>query len=357
MNKPKRLKKGDKVAIVSLSSGLLGEPQCSHQLKHGIDRIKKLGLVPVFMENTLKGINYLCENPQSRANDLKQAFFDDDIKAIICAIGGDETYRLLPYLLDDSTFIEKVKNNPKIFMGFSDTTNNHLMFYKLGMVSFYGPAFLTDFAELDLNMLIYTEECVKQLFENTNTIEIKSSETWYLDRVDYSSKSLGIARIQRPEEKGYDIIYGIGVIEGDLLGGCVESLYDGYTGNRYTEQKIIYEKYQLMPTIHDWKNKIMFIETSEEKPSPQTFKKYLKYFGDQGVFAVIKALMVGKPIDEVYYDEYRQILKRFADKYHLPIIYNVNFGHSYPRTILPYGLKTRIDFSNRQIFIIEAMFD
>ncbi|MFA5179268.1 MAG: S66 peptidase family protein [Candidatus Izemoplasmatales bacterium] len=357
MNKSKHLKNGDKVAIVSLSSGLLGEPLCNHQLKLGINRIKKLGLVPVFMENTLRGIDYLHEHPKSRANDLKQAFFDDDIKAIICAIGGDETYKLLPYLLDDPTFIEKVKTNPKIFMGFSDTTNNHLMFYKLGMVSFYGLAFLTDFAELDRNMLSYTEECVKQLFKNNNTIEIKSSKTWYLDRVDYSSKSLGTARIQLPEDKGYDIIYGSGPIEGELLGGCIESLYDGYTGDRYPEQKEIYEKYQLMPTINDWKNKIMFIETSEEKPSPQSFKKYLEYFSEQGIFAVINGLMVGKPIDEVYYDEYRQILKQFANKYDLPIIYNVNFGHSYPRAILPYGLKTRIDFTNKQIFIVEALFD
>ncbi len=357
MNKPKHLKKGDKVAIVSLSSGLLGEPQCSHQLKLGINRIKKLGLIPVFMENTLRGVNYLRKNPQSRANDLKQAFFDDDIKGIFTAIGGDDTYKILPYLLGDLTFINKVKTNPKIFMGFSDTTNNHLMFYKLGMVSFYGLAFLTDFAELDKNMLNYTEECVKQLFENRNIIEIKSSKTWYLDRDDYSSKSLGTARIQMLEEKGYDIIYGSDVIEGDLLGGCIESLYDGYTGDRYPEQKEIYDKYQVMPIIHDWKNKIMFLETSEEKPSPQAFKKYLEYFGNQGIFATINALIVGKPIDEVYYDEYRQILKQFADKYHLPIIYNVNFGHSYPRTILPYGLKARIDFSNKKIFIVEALFD
>ena len=57
------------------------------------------------------------------------------LKVIICAIGSD-TYRLLPYLLEDEGFIKKVKTNPKIFTGFSDTTNNHLMFYKLGMVSF-----------------------------------------------------------------------------------------------------------------------------------------------------------------------------------------------------------------------------
>jgi muramoyltetrapeptide carboxypeptidase LdcA involved in peptidoglycan recycling len=93
---------------------LLDEPQCSHQLKLGIYRIKKLGLVPVFMENTLNGINYLRENPQSRANDLKQAFFNDDIKGIFSAIGGDDTYKLLPYFLGDLTFIDKVKTSPKV---------------------------------------------------------------------------------------------------------------------------------------------------------------------------------------------------------------------------------------------------
>ena len=138
MIKPQRLKKGDKVAIVSLSSGILGEKEIIHKYELGKKRLEeKFGLEVIAMKNTLKGIKYLYEHPEKRAEDLMEAFKDKSIKAIICAIGGDDTIRLLPYIDYDV-----IKNNPKIFMGFSDTTANHLMMYKAGLVSYYGPCFL-----------------------------------------------------------------------------------------------------------------------------------------------------------------------------------------------------------------------
>lgn len=76
MNKPKALKDGDKVAIVSLSFGIMGEDFCKHELEIGIRRLKELGLEPVFMDHALKGIEYLKQNPKVRAEDLKQAFMD-----------------------------------------------------------------------------------------------------------------------------------------------------------------------------------------------------------------------------------------------------------------------------------------
>ena len=101
MIKPERLKKGDKVAIVSLSRGLLGMPYCKHELELGIKRLQEFGLVPVIMPNALKEIDYLEEHPEERASDLKQAFMDASIKAIITAIGGNDTYKIIPYLMED----------------------------------------------------------------------------------------------------------------------------------------------------------------------------------------------------------------------------------------------------------------
>ena len=164
MKKPMNLNKGDKIAIVSLSRGLLGMPFCKHELDIAIKRLKEFGLIPVIMPNALKDIKYLEEHPESRANDLKQAFMDDSIKAIITAIGGIDTYKTIPYLMEDKEFIEAVKNNPKIFTGFSDTTNNHLMLNKLGLSTFYGPCLLVDIAELDNEMLPYTKEKKKKFF-------------------------------------------------------------------------------------------------------------------------------------------------------------------------------------------------
>lgn len=103
----------------------------------GTKRLKEYGLEPIFMPNALKGIEELREHPELRASDLKQAFIDPTIAGIICAIGGDDTYRLLPYLMEDSDFIHALNHHPKLFTGFSDTTVNHLMFYKLGLKTFY----------------------------------------------------------------------------------------------------------------------------------------------------------------------------------------------------------------------------
>ena len=144
MIKPKVLKKGDKIAIVSLSRGLLGMPFCKHELDIAIRRLKELGLEPVIMPNALKDVKYLEEHPEKRASDLKQAFMDDSIKAIITAIGGVDTYKLIPYLMEDEEFKTAVLDHPKIFTGFSDTTNNHLMLNRIGLATFYGPCLLVD---------------------------------------------------------------------------------------------------------------------------------------------------------------------------------------------------------------------
>ena len=93
-----KLNKGDKVAIVSLSSGILGESFIKHELDLGIKRLEELGLVPVFMDNTLKGLDFVKNNPEKRFEDLKNAFKNSEIKAIISAIGGDDSYKLLPYI-------------------------------------------------------------------------------------------------------------------------------------------------------------------------------------------------------------------------------------------------------------------
>ena len=142
MIKPKKLKKGDKVAIVSLSSGLAGEEMFRHRYELGKKRLEQLGFNVVIMKNALKGIEYLYNHPEKRAEDFMEAILDKDIKGIICNIGGDDTIRLLPYI-----DFEAIANNPKVFMGYSDTTINHFMMQKAGVVSYYGPAVMTDFAE------------------------------------------------------------------------------------------------------------------------------------------------------------------------------------------------------------------
>ncbi|MCX7951044.1 MAG: LD-carboxypeptidase [Clostridiales bacterium] len=346
MLKPKALKKGDKVAIVSLSSGLLGEDFMKHQLELGIKRIKEFGLEPVIMPNALKGIEYIKNHPEARAKDLKDAFCDESIKGIICAIGGDDTYKTLPYLLEDKEFIDAVKNNPKIFTGFSDTTINHMMFYKLGLVTYYGPSFITDLAELDIEMLPYTKKAFMNFFENNDEVVIESSDVWYEERKDFT---IGTSRIKHKEKRGYEVLQGKGKVRGRFLGGCLESLCDILTGYIYDDEKEICERYGIFPSLDEWKDKILFIETCEEKPSPEEFEKELITLKNTGIFNVISGIIVGKPQDEAYYEEYKEVLCNVIGNKDLPILYNVNFGHAYPRCIIPYGIEAEIDLDNKTI--------
>ena len=206
MKYAKKLRKGDKVAIVSLSSGMLGEAFCSHNIEIGVKRLREYGLEPSFMPNSLKGIEYLKANPKARAKDLKDAFMDDSIAGIICAIGGDDTYRLLPYLLEDEEFIDAVHKSPKLFTGFSDTTINHLMFYKLGLSTYYGPNFICDLAEISDEMLPYSKKAFESYIEGNEYREITSSEIWYQERTDFSKEAVGTERISHREEHGFELV-------------------------------------------------------------------------------------------------------------------------------------------------------
>lgn len=356
MKKPKALKVGDKVAIVSLSSGMLGEEFCKHNVEIGSKRLKEMGVQPVFMPNARKGIEYLREHPEARAADLKAAFADESIKGIICGIGGDDTYRLLPYLMGDQRFLASVEAHPKLFTGFSDTTINHLMFYQLGLSTFYGPAFITDLAEISTTMLPYTERWFRCFFEGETVKEIDSSDYWYEERLDFSRKAIGQERIFHQEKRGFEVLQGEGYVTGSLLGGCLESLYDCLAGTRYADEVTICRKYRLFPETKQWQHKIFFLETSEEKPTPEKVERMLTALKEQGIFKEINGMIVGKPQDEVYYEEYKKILCEVVDDPTLPILYNVNFGHATPRCVLPYGMQVKLDLDQKKIEFLEPFF-
>lgn len=350
MIKPNNLSPGDRIAIVSLSSGMLGEEYCSHNITIGTKRIEEFGLTPVFMPNSLKGKDFLERHPEKRAEDLKQAFLDDSIQGIITAIGGDDTFRLLPYLMEDKEFIQAVKDSPKLFLGFSDTTVNHLMFHRIGLQTFYGQAFLCEFAEIADEMLPYSREAFLGCFHGFHSI--RPSGIWYEERTDFSEAAVGSDRIFHEESHGYELLLGDSVFEGELLGGCLESMYDMLESKRYAEEGAICRRYRIFPEKDEWNGKIVFLETCEEKPAPELLRTELQALEHAGVFDAANGIIVGKPQDEQYYEEYKEVYREmFRDK-DLPVLYNVNFGHALPRAILPYGAHVRVDAVKQEILFL-----
>ena len=333
------------VGIVSLSSGILGEPHIQFETETGIRRLEEYGLNIKFMPHALMGLDYVKAHPEKRAEDLLLAFHDPEIDMILCAIGGDDTYRLLPYLFDHDELANSVTD--KVFLGFSDTTINHLMLHKVGLTTFYGQAFLPDICELSSEMLPYTRKYFEELINTENISEICPSDIWYEERKSFGIDQAGKPLISHPNS-GFELLQGPSVFSGKILGGCIDSIYDMFNGDRYADMPVLCKKYHLFPDPEDWKGRILLLETSEEKPSPEKYRKALEYLKQTGVFEAVSGLLIGKPMDETYAQEYRLLLTKVIDRPDLPIVFNLNVGHSVPRCIIPFGINAFIDV-NKQV--------
>ena len=334
------------IAIVSLSAGTIGEDFVKHEVEIGIKRLEDYGLQVRFMPHALKGIEYVKEHPDKRAKDLLDAFKDPAIDMLLCAIGGEDTYRLLPYLFGQNELAEAACD--KFFLGFSDTTINHFMLSKVGIKTFYGQSFLADVCELEKDMLPYTKQYFEELIHTGTIQEIQPSDIWYESRTDFGVDQVGVP-MKKHTNHGFELLQGSPVFSGEILGGCIDSIYDMFYGDRYADMPVLCEKYKLFPEKEGWSGKILLLESSEEKMPPSKYRKAIETLKEKGVFDAIAGVLIGKPMDEVYADEYKMILKETINDPNLPVVFNINVGHALPRCIIPFGIKATVDAEEQVI--------
>ena len=334
------------VGIVSLSSGIIGEEFIQFEVEIGLRRLREYGLKVKFMPNALKGIDYIREHPEKRAEDLLQAFRDPEIDMILCAIGGDDTFRLLPYLFDHDELREAVSQ--KVFLGFSDTTINHFMLHKVGLNTFYGQSFLADVCELGPEMLPYSRRYFEELISTGGIREIVPSDIWYGERERFTPDQVGKELTSHPD-RGFELLQGPAVFSGKILGGCIDSMYDFFNGELYADMPLLCEKYGLFPALEDWRGRILLLESSEEKMPPEKYRRALEYFKEKGVFDVVSGVLVGKPMDETYVEEYKRHLIDVIGDPRLPVVCNINIGHAEPRCIIPFGVEAVVDVEKQVI--------
>ena len=338
------------VTIVSLSSGIIGEPFVQFETEIGLKRLKEYGLNVKFMPHAKMGLDYIKAHPEKRAEDLLAAFRDPETDMILCAIGGDDTYRLLPYLFEHNELAEAVTD--KVFLGFSDTTINHLMLHKAGLRTFYGQAFLPDICEIGPEMHPYTRKYFEELIRTRTIREITPSDVWYEERLAFTPDQVCTRTPSHPNQ-GFELLQGAPVFSGKILGGCIDSLYDFFNGERYEDMPVLCEKYRLFPEKEDWKGRIILLETSEEKPTPEKYRESLEYLKARGVFDAVSGVLAGKPMDETYAAEYKELLKEVIAKPELPIVFNINIGHAMPRCIMPFGVEATVDTGKQVIRFME----
>jgi muramoyltetrapeptide carboxypeptidase len=331
--KPTQLRQGDFVAVVSPSFGAAG--LFPHRLELGFSQMKKLGFQVKVMANARGTLGAVSGTPQQRVDDLHTAFLDPQIKAVIAAIGGDHSNQLLP-LLD----FDLIRANPKIFMGYSDITVLNLAIHrKTGLVTFNGPAFITDFGEYPA-MLEYTRVSFQRTLCSVDAPgQIHPAADWTEEFLDWGAKKdLERPRLFQPSP-GWSWIKP-GSAEGWLVGGCIESM-DHLRGTPYWP---------------DFEGAILFLETSEDKPSPQRVNSLLMDYQNMGVFDQINGLLVGRPMlySDAEKQQLRDVILERARAYSFPIITDMDFGHTAPQMVLPIGCRARVDGSAKIFEIIES---
>lgn len=337
--KPKALKAGDKIATISLSWGGAGE--IPHRYQIGKRQLEEnFGVSVVETKNALRSADWLYKNPQARAEDLMEAFADNSIKAIFSNIGGEDSIRILPYL--DLSIVTK---NPKIFLGFSDSTITHLTCYKAGLTSFYGTSLLVGFAE-NGGMFKYQIDDIKRTLFSTKPIGkiLPNTNGWTSERLEWGDKSLANQKRKLTENNGWNLLQGTSNVRGKLIGGCADVL-----------EFLKSTEYWFDST--DWQDSIFFLETSEVMMQPMYFKWIMWNYAAQGVFHKIKAIILGRPYDNKFTEDYNKILLQIVrDELkltELPIITEMDFGHTSPTFTIPYGLTAEINCTEKSFSINE----
>ncbi len=312
---PERLQKGDKIMVIAPARGVKIIGKDVRQIAR--ERLESLGLEVVFAPNAIdENWDYMGSSPiEKRVADIHTAFSDKSVKGIMTIIGGANSNQLLPHL-----DYELIKKNPKVFCGFSDITALHnAILAKTGLVTYYGP----HFSSLGMKHgCDYTfEHFVKMLMadgqDEISPSTVWSDDLWFLDQEKREFEA----------NEGYWNIRS-GEAEGTIIGGNL-CTYNLLLGTPYRPQ--------FTPDT------VLFIEDTESSPLAD-FERNLQALIYQEDFKNVKALVIGRfqKGSEVTRDGLEFVLNSKAELKDMPILANVDFGHTAPLLTIPLGGKAKL---------------
>lgn len=311
--KPARLKPGSVVGIVSPAGATFEKDD----LDIVQDAVKALGLFPKLSRHILDRYGYLAGQDKDRAADLNQMFADPEVAAILPIRGGWGCSRILPYL-----DYERIRQNPKIIVGFSDITALTLAIYaRSGMITFHGPNGLTSW---------------------------KTKQTEYFRRVLFDRESITFQNLKdgEDEDRLMQVKYRIrtitsGTAKGRLIGGNL-SVFSGIVGSPY---------------LPDLKGAILFLEETNE--NIYRIDRMMTHLKIAGVFKNLAGFIFGQcpncspdadygslTLEEVILDHIKPL--------GIPAWSGAMIGHIEPILTLPIGLEVEIDSRVGTIRMLEA---
>ena len=271
------------------------------------------------------------------------AFADPSIDGIVTSIGGDDSVRLIPHL-----DLGVIAANPKIFLGFSDTTSLHFACLAAGVTSFYGPAIMAGFAE-NGGMHRTTADGVQRALFSTDPIGPVplNEEGTTTERLEWADPGLQSQRRVLQPAGVPRVLQGRGIATGRLIGGCAEVL-EMLKGTAW------------WPPLDYWDGAILFYETSEDVPSPTFIRYWLRNFAAQGILQRLSGLLLARPdpgADPDYPGKLEAaVVAALAEAglADLPVLSGLDFGHASPILTLPYGVIASIDCAAASLTIHEA---
>jgi muramoyltetrapeptide carboxypeptidase LdcA involved in peptidoglycan recycling len=246
---------------------------------------------------------------------------------------------------------EVLRRNPKVFLGYSDTTSIHLFYQKHGLVTFYGPSIMSGFASKG-GLERYTEDALKPMIEGAEfPLPLEPNSTGVpaemLNWDDYKDEAVAPARI---DERPWVFRQGKGRHDGRSIGGCFEILSLMANGT------------SIWPSLSEWEDRILLLEISFEMADPEFVVWFFRSLQAQGILKRLKGIIFGKnhwrevpaELDEKIGSALHKMIQVECNLPNLPVITGVHFGHICPAMTLPLGVRMEIDCDAQIIRVLES---
>ncbi|MEP6696287.1 MAG: S66 peptidase family protein [Pseudonocardiales bacterium] len=337
---PPAVRPGDRVAVVSPSFAAPGMFPAVHEL--AMHRLREqIGLVPVEYPTTRQ----LGAPPEDRARDLMRAFADPTVRAVLASIGGDDQIAVLPYL-DPAVFLA----DPKPFLGYSDNTNLLNWLWNIGIVGYHGGSTMVHLARGG-GLHPISAGSLRAALLTRGDLDLHPADTFSEDEFDWNDpSSLGRPAPTLPG-RGWTWHRPDRVVTGPTWGGNLEIVAWNLAADRWIRP------------IEDYADCVLMIETSEELPSATEVFRMLRNAGERGLLQQFPAVIVGlakasslerhnsPEVRERFRADQRHAVLSAFGSYHpaAMIVFDVDFGHTDPQWVVPYGGNLTVDGPGRRI--------
>lgn len=324
---------GDKAAVLAPSSQV---PKNAVQI--GIKRLKEHYDLNPIVYPSVKTEGQL--SPKNRAMEVHEAF-ESSATTIFAVTGGEDQMRLLRHL-----DVDLLRKNPTRFFGISDNTHLHLALSAAGLVSYYGAQFVPGLA-YDLELPKYTQRYLECALFDQYIGEIKPSDRWSDDKWSFENST---DREWEPNDGWQWNVSDQDCVSGRIWGGCYLAIEHLLAVDRFVPSEVALEDY------------ILAVESSGLLPEPYFIKSVLRCLGERDLLNNVSAVIVGRPKTRKSSarseEERKQYCKRqfsaveeVARTYapDVPIVYNLDFGHTDPQVPIPIGGIAHIDSTTKSI--------